>query len=323
MSPSDPQADATPRARDAELRRGRTAAEPTPCVGYELAGRAEALLAAQAMPNTRRTYASAYRSLLRFIGPGTLTLFAHDIDDWTRVLRCEGKAESTIAVYRAAARLLLADGGSVAAPRDRDAAREVVAPPSPAQIERLREAPDRTTVRGLRDRAVISLVVRTGLGAGEVARLERSDLAAMSRAPGADPGDAPGQRRSATRPVDPGTRTALAAWLRSRPPTSTSKGFTSLPVIAGRHPGPLTARDVVRIIERHADAVGLVTTERIDRALVHARSAGATGPRPSGTADELERSLTALAARLTDAIEELDALVDRAGGVDGTRPGTP
>jgi len=121
---------------------------------------------------------------------------------------------------------------------------------SPAQVEVLRAACESTTVAGARDRAVITLLSRLGLRAGETADLSLDDL---DWAAGRLTVVGKGQRRL-TLPIPVDVGEALVAWLRLRPMDGDDRAlFVRLraPIHA------LTSAGISDIVKHRAEAAGL------------------------------------------------------------------
>lgn len=132
-------------------------------------------------------------------------------------------------------------------------ARSLPQPIDHRQKIRLLRCSDRRTPVGRRDFAVLTLMVRLGLRAGEVAALELSDIDwrhgdLLVRGKG---------HREERLPLPTDVGEAIAGWLRrGRPQCSCVRVFTTL--LAPR--GPLTRHAVTAIVRRAAHRSGVVVT---------------------------------------------------------------
>jgi integrase len=140
--------------------------------------------------------------------------------------------------------------------------------------------PDRRTRQGKRDLAPLHLLGSVGLRRSEAAALVLADVDERRRA--ADPRlrhaiksstswwvTVRYAKRGRTRvvPLDDGTLEAIVAWVKSRPPAATEHLLLSLPRAGA--PGPLGARDIARIVARHAEAADLPEDRRSPHVLRH------------------------------------------------------
>lgn len=117
-------------------------------------------------------------------------------------------------------------------------------------LHRLLASPDRRTMVGLRDYALLMLLSRLGLRAGEVAGLRLDDFdwpAALVTAKVKG-----GGRLRLPIPADVGH--AVVAYLRRRPAGAPCR---ELFVQVRGAPGPMTSRAVTQVVARHAARVGL------------------------------------------------------------------
>ena len=117
-------------------------------------------------------------------------------------------------------------------------------------LHRLLASPDRRTMVGLRDYALLMLLSRLGLRAGEVAGLRLDDFdwpAALVTAKVKG-----GGRLRLPIPADVGP--AVVAYLRRRPAGATCR---ELFVQVRGAPRPMTSRAVTQVVARHAARVGL------------------------------------------------------------------
>ena len=140
--------------------------------------------------------------------------------------------------------------------------------------------PDRRARQGKRDLALLHLLGSAGLRRGEAANLLVGDVDERRRA--SDPrlrqainGSTPwwvtvryGKRgRTRVVPLDDDTLEAIVAWVKSRPAAATEHLLLSLP--RSGQPGPLSTRDIARIVARHAQAADLPEDRRSPHVLRH------------------------------------------------------
>lgn len=206
----------------------------------ELARRAAQVAGAQRSPATRRTYLSVYRRFGALAGSdaGLGALTPELVREYRDVLEGQGVASATVAKHLAAIRTLAADLGAdpgVAQARGERVERGTPRELTELEAERLLRMPDRRSTAGLRDLAIMHLMLGAGLRREEVARL---------------PFDALEQRR---RHRDPRMRMAVAestAWPvrvrgkrgRERIVPLPQPVADDLAVWAGRRPGADTDR---------------------------------------------------------------------------------
>jgi site-specific recombinase XerD len=193
----------------------------------------------------------------------------------SRRQRCEhaGRTPATIAKHLSAIR-----GAAAAAAVGADAHVRTVRSASVARGEpralshkeftRLLKMPDRRTRQGKRDLALLHLLGSAGLRRSEAAALVLADV--DERRGAADPRlrhavksstswwvTVRYAKRGRTRvvPLDDDALEAIIAWVKSRPPAATEPPLLSMPRAGA--PGPLGARDIARIVGRHAAAADL------------------------------------------------------------------
>ena len=147
------------------------------------------LLAAQRSPRTVDAYRRDLAALAGFLGAPVGTATTESLERWMAEMRAAGRAGTTIARRIAAVRsyfrheLLLGSrtdnpAADVAAPtRTRKLPRTL----SPAESERLIEAANGNTPRGLRDRALVELLYGAGLRVSEAVGLARPSVDLDSR----------------------------------------------------------------------------------------------------------------------------------------------
>jgi site-specific recombinase XerD len=236
-----------------------------------LGARAAEVAARQRSPETRRTYAAVYRTFGAFLGPHATPddLTAEAVRAYRDQLERAGRSPATVAKHLSALRGLAdALGGADAQLRTVRSARVGRGEPralSHDEWARLLRMPDRRTRHGKRDLALLHLLGAAGLRRAEAAGLLVGDVDERRRA--SDPrlrqvirGSTSwwvtvrcGKRgRTRAIPLDDDALEAIVAWVKSRPAAPTEHLLLSLPR-TGR-PGPLSTRDIARIVARHAQA---------------------------------------------------------------------
>ncbi len=136
-------------------------------------------------PQSVRTYAKALRRMLSyFAGKGLVSPRREDILAYRESLRLEGKTPSTIALYMVAVRMFFAwlaqeglypnvaervKGSKI----DRAHKKDYLTAP---QIRAVLDGIDRSSLQGLRDYAMVALMVACGLRTVEVSRANIEDL---------------------------------------------------------------------------------------------------------------------------------------------------
>jgi site-specific recombinase XerD len=216
-------------------------------------------------PVTRSDYCGFFRQLLsEHFGAGPLQLRALTAADITTFVRrhahtiSPGRAKLMVTALRSMLRFLLQRGLI-----DRDLAASVPAVATwrlttvpkylrPEEIDRLLDACDRTTAGGRRDHAILLLLARLGLRAGEVAALELGDIHWRAGEISVR-GSKTGRCDRLPLPADVGA--ALAAYVRAdRPRHRTRRVFlcTGAPTR-----GFAGARSVSTIVRRTLDRAGL------------------------------------------------------------------
>jgi site-specific recombinase XerD len=251
-----------------------------------LAARAAEVAACQRSPETRRTYAAVYRSFGAFLGPDATRedLTPEAVRAYRDALERAGRSSATVAKHLSALRGL-ADALGVEAQQLRTVRSARVGRGDPRALthdewQRLLRMPDRRTRQGKRDLALLHLLGSVGLRRAEAARLLVTDVDERRRA--SDPrlrqavkGSTAwwaivryGKRgRTRAVPLDEDALDAIVSWVKSRPTAPTEHLLLSLPR-TGR-PGPLSTRDIARIVARHATAADLPDDRRSPHVLRH------------------------------------------------------
>jgi site-specific recombinase XerD len=121
---------------------------------------------------------------------------------------------------------------------------------SAGELQRLMEVPDRRTHAGARDYAVLVMLSRLGLRAGEVAALRLDDF--DWRAATLTPRVKGGRRLCLPVPDDVGR--AVVAYLQRRP---TGTGYREVFLRVRGVVAPMTGRAVTQVVARHAVGAGL------------------------------------------------------------------
>ena len=250
-----------------------------------LGARAAEVAARQRSPQTRRTYAAVYRSLVAFLGEHAVVedLTPEAVRAYRDALEHADRTPATIAKHLSAIRGLAAAVGAdaeVRTVRSAGVARGEPRALSHEEYARLLKMPDRRTRQGKRDLALLHLLGSAGLRRSEAAALVLGDVDERRRA------DDPRLRhaikestswwvtiryakrgRSRVVPLDDDTLEAIVAWVKSRPPAATEHLLLSMPRAGA--PGPLGARGIARIVGRHAAAADLPDDRRSPHVLRH------------------------------------------------------
>ncbi|MBV9803332.1 MAG: tyrosine-type recombinase/integrase [Solirubrobacterales bacterium] len=240
----------------------------------------------QPSPATRSTYAGIYRAFCQGLGAdaGEQALTAVSVRAWRDSLEAQGHSAATIAKHLSALRTLadaLDADPQIAKVRSQSAVRGQPRAISHDEYQRLLRMPDRRTRQGKRDLALLYLLGSAGLRRSEAAGLLLADVDEHKRA-----GD-PRLRqaihcstswwvtvrrakrgRSRRVPLDHDALEAIIAWVKIRPDAATEHLLLSLPR-TGKPPGPLSTRDIARIVARHAQAAGLPPDRRSPHVLRH------------------------------------------------------
>ncbi|MDX6720252.1 MAG: integrase/recombinase XerD [Solirubrobacteraceae bacterium] len=157
---------------------------------------------------------------------------------------------------------------------------------SDIELERLLRQPDRRTVIGIRDRAILELLARAGLRRAELARLTLADVQERDRQPDARrrtaiaPGRAEQTRlevvvraskrgRTRTVPLHVEAHDALARWYASRPTSASDTLFVSLRQRRSARPEAISASAVGDVVAKHAGGAGVREDRRTAHALRH------------------------------------------------------
>jgi integrase/recombinase XerD len=157
---------------------------------------------------------------------------------------------------------------------------------SDAELDRLLRQPDRRTVIGIRDRAILELLARAGLRRAELARLTVADVQERGRQPDARrrstiaPGRAEQTRlevvvraskrgRTRTVPLHGEAHDALRRWYASRPTSTSNALFVSLRRRRSAHPEAISASAVGDVVAKHAAGAGIREDRRTAQALRH------------------------------------------------------
>ncbi len=251
-----------------------------------LAVRAAEIARRQPSPATRSTYAGVYRAFCAglgvHVGPDALT--AERVRAWRDSLETRGCSPATIAKHLSALRTLadaLGADPQISKVRSQTVARGQPRALTGDQFARLLRMPDRRTRRGKRDLALLYLLGTAGLRRSEACALDLSDVDERRRA---DDGKLRTAivhstswwvtvryaKRGRTRqvPLDADALAAIVAWVKIRPAADGERLLLSLPR-TGRPPGPLSTRDVARIVGGYAAAAGLPEDRRSPHVLRH------------------------------------------------------
>jgi integrase/recombinase XerD len=255
---------------------------------------AMAIAASAAAPNTRRAYATAYRTFAGFLrahygeaSAETFTVAA--VAAWRDQLQAQGLAASSVAQRVSAVRRLAAAIGAdplVAQVRCTQVQQERPSALSDLELSQLLARPDLRTTIGIRDRAILELLARAGLRRSELARLTLADIQERGRQPDKRRRAAIAPRRGDQTPLEiivrgskrGRTRTiplhaeaydALRRWYTARPAAATDALFVSLRARRSAAPEPISAGAVGDIVTKHATAADVRQDRRTAHALRH------------------------------------------------------
>lgn len=256
--------------------------------------RAMAIAASAAAPNTRRAYATAYRTFAGFLrahyGEASVESFTVTaVAAWRDQLQGQGLAPSSVAQrVSAVRRLAAAIGADPLVARVRCTQVQQVRPSALSDLElsALLARPDLRTTIGIRDRAILELLARAGLRRSELARLTLADIQERGRQPdkrrraavAPRRGDQTplevivrGSKRGRTRtiPLHAEAHDALGRWYTARPVAATDALFVSLRARRSAVPEPLSASAVGDVVAKHAAAAGVREDRRTAHALRH------------------------------------------------------
>lgn len=244
-----------------------------------LAFKAELAASKQGAKSSRRTYASVYRQLVAFAGAGAP---ASVLDD-ELVLRYRDHLErrelspATVAKHlsavRSLARELRGPGGpdvaAIAAVKGESVAKGEPRPLDSGQTARLLAMPNLRTTRGLRDRAMLALMLDAGVRRQELVALKVTSIELTPRHAAGVRAAIPGSTDRSVRisygkggkqrvvPLTAAAADAIAAWMAVRPPCAHLELFVSIPRHSGQVPGKLSVTAVWRMVEGYAKAAGL------------------------------------------------------------------
>lgn len=278
----------------AVVARGRAHGGGDPVLVDAFDEQALAIAAMAAAPNTRRAYATAYRAFAAFLraryGEASReTITIASVAAWRDALTTQGLAPSSVAQRVSAVRRLAAALGAdplVQQVRCTHVQHEKPRALSDVELERLLRQPDRRTVIGIRDRAILELLARAGLRRAELARLTLSDIRERARQPDARrrtaiaPGRAGQTRlevvvraskrgRTRTVPLHSEAHDALARWYTSRPTSASDTLFVSLRQRRSARPEAISASAVGDVVAKHAAGAGIRDDRRTAHALRH------------------------------------------------------
>ncbi len=256
--------------------------------------RALAIAGSAAAPNTRRSYATAYRAFAAFLrarygeaSRDTITVAA--VAAWRDELAAQGLAANSVAQRVSAVRRLAATLGAdplVQQVRCTHVQRDAPRALSDAELDRLLRQPDRRTTIGVRDCAILELLARAGLRRAELARLTLADVQERGRQPDARrrAAIAPGRgeqtrlevvvrasKRGRTRtvPLHAEAHDALARWYASRPSSVSDALFVSLRPQRSARPEAISASAVGDVVAKYAADAMIREDRRTAHALRH------------------------------------------------------
>jgi len=260
--------------------------------------RAAEVASRQRATTTRRTYASVYRGfcswlaaetappgagLHREVQEGRSEVTAVAVRAYRDELERVGRSPATIAKQLSALRVLAAELGAdaeVQLVRSERVDRREPRALAFDEYARLLRMPDRRRTAGKRDLALLYLLGDAGLRRSELCALTYEDVEERRRGPDRRHRRAViestiyavrvrGKRGRERRvPLSGAALEALVDWSDTRPTCRSERLFVSLPR-APREPGPLSTRDLARIVGRHAALAGLPEDRRAPHVLRH------------------------------------------------------
>jgi site-specific recombinase XerD len=275
---------------------------------------AERYAASQAAPTTKRTYRSTLRSFAMFVEgelglPATVgvvtldtvldyTSWLQDVDEETDEPRCHPRTVAKqLSAIRGFARWLSMVPELRIDPRIQQIRVKAGPPPapralSPEQLGTLLAMPDRATMRGRRDRAILEVLARAGLRRSELCALRWDDVVEVPRWPDPRLRDAVAERpadetawalrvehskrgRSRLVPLARPVVAALEAWratsasARTRSSQSRSRLFVTLTRAREQDGRPLAPGAIGKIVAAYAAAADLPPTLRSPHVLRH------------------------------------------------------
>ncbi|MGH2946709.1 MAG: tyrosine-type recombinase/integrase [Solirubrobacteraceae bacterium] len=170
------------------------------------------------------------------------------LGDWRRRLVDRGLAPTTVNLALAAATSLL-DSRALQAPR---VPRVEVDPPAPRALsaEQLRAVQRETDrLRSSRDRAIMELLLRTGLRIGELADLDAGDMRLTQRTGELVIRHGKGDRRRVV-PLNRSARAALRAWLSDREGHASAPARDRGPLWISRTGEQLSVRSITKLVTK-------------------------------------------------------------------------
>jgi site-specific recombinase XerD len=170
------------------------------------------------------------------------------LGDWRRRLVDRGLAPSTVNLALAAATSLL-DSRALIAPR---VPRVELDPPAPRALstEQLRAVQRETDrLRSSRDRAIMELLLRTGLRIGELADLDVGDVRLTQRTGELIIRHGKGDRRRVV-PLNRAARAALRPWLTDRQRHPTAPARDRGPLWISRTGEQLSVRSITKLVTK-------------------------------------------------------------------------
>ncbi len=230
----------------------------------------------QSAKSTRRTYAAVYKQLVAFAGAGTP---ANALDDelvlaYRDHLERRGLSPATVAKHLSAVRALAREVGgpdvaAIASVKGEGVAKGEPRPLEPEQAARLLAMPDLRTTRGVRDRAMLALMLDAGVRREELVALKVTSIEQTKRHAAGSRAAIPGSTGYSVRiaygkggkervvPLTAAASAAIGAWMAVRPTCAHLQLFLSIPRHGGQVPGPLSVTAVWRMVDAHAKAAGL------------------------------------------------------------------
>lgn len=226
-------------------------------------------------PATRKTYAATYRQLVAFAGPGAgpEILTEPFVAAFRDHLEHRGLSPATVARHLSAVReLVRAVGGPGAvdalAVKSSPVQKGEPRPLTEQQATVLLAMPDRRTTRGIRDAAMLQLLVDAGVRREELVKLTVSSIEETRRHATAVRSAIATSTSWSLRirgkrgkerlvPLTAAATSALRAWVDRRPVSTSDALFLSIPRHAGQTPDALSTTAVWKMVKKYAKAAGL------------------------------------------------------------------
>lgn len=246
-------------------------------------------------PKTIQTYTRAIKQFASYLATNGITSPTRaDVIQYRDELKASHKP-ATVAAYMAAVRLFFQWTSTESiypniadhikgAKLDRDYKKD---PLTPKQAARLLTSVDRESIQGLRDYAILALMITTGARTIEITRADINDLRTTTHTVLFLQGKGEEDKNKYVKLSEP-VEAAIRAYLAVRGPLKASAPlFASL--AKRNHGGRLTTRSISRLVKSHMIAAGLSSDRWTAHSLRH--TAAVTNINAGGTAEETQQLL--------------------------------